>query len=78
MERHILWHPEPGICSCCGKDCNKVRRFTTEKSHAIYCFSCWNGAQEGCFVSSLDWADDEAVAFLIEESKSRELQPIWN
>lgn len=71
MERHILWSPECGVCSSCGRVSDKVRRFTTDRTHAVYCFPCWNGAQDPHLVSSLDWLEDENVVFKIGEAGDR-------
>lgn len=80
MERNILWRPEPGICAQCGESFKEVRRFTTNNWHTVYCFACWSVDQNGCIVSSLDWADDEAIVFIIEESVIRgtSQESIWN
>lgn len=62
----ILWQPEPGKCHHCGRKFKLVRRFTTERHHVIFCYSCWQKAQEGkqeLFVNRKEWKDDTAMKF---------------
>jgi predicted amidophosphoribosyltransferase len=62
----ILWQPEKGVCSHCGQKFEKVRRFTSEGHHVIFCWSCWSRAQTGSMdlaVGKKEWKDDVAMKF---------------
>lgn len=79
----ILWQPESGKCSHCGRKSKMVRRFTYDRRHVIFCFSCWKKAQHGkheFLVNRDEWKDDIAMAFECEinESHGTTQNNIWH
>lgn len=66
----ILWQPEPGKCSHCGRRFKQVRRFTSDRHHVIFCYSCWKKAQNGkqeLTVNKEEWKDDTAMQFEFDD-----------
>ena len=76
--QHILWAPEGGICSCCHRPSNQVRRFTSAGTHTILCFACWDGVQESHLVSSFDWKDNEILNFECNSENGTAPRLRWN
>ncbi len=69
---YILWQPETGKCSYCGRKSRAVRRFTDTKTHSIFCHTCWRQAQRNkvdYVVNKQEWKDDSAITFECEISE---------
>jgi hypothetical protein len=77
----ILWQPESGICSHCGRRSKVVRRFTTDRYHVFFCFTCWSKAQQGkqdLIVNRSEWKDDTAMTFEVSENYGNTQGCAWN
>lgn len=61
----------------------KVRRFTCDNYHVIYCRECWNAIQEeddGYFLKSVDWVSDIAMSYEcgVEDTHGTPQEAVWN
>ena len=79
----ILWQPESGRCSHCGRKFRAVRRYTTDRYHVFFCHSCWKRAQIGkeeLVVDKSEWKDDTAMTFECEfnESHGTTQDVVWH
>lgn len=60
----ILWDPEPGSCTECGRGREAVRRHTCGGRHRVYCLECWNRQADGYEMDGFEWIEQESILFV--------------